>query len=226
MIYRSIRTIRPGTDSDALTSLLGGRGSRGLSRPVTVKVQELGITLEGLAVPRLHYEAKRIEAINNGTVHMAGGQAFKSPRLSKAIKDCRTMICFLATIGSGIEEEIARLSEDNRLSDAYILDSMGSVAVENMVEEFHQGFTPGYESEDKRVTLRFSPGYCDWQITEQRDLFESFDSNPTGIELLPSCLMRPRKSISGVFGVYKNAARTPYNPCPGCPMNHCEARRV
>ncbi len=226
MIYTSLESIKPGIESHALARLLGGRGSHGLSRSVTVRVQELGTSLEQLVVPRLHYEAKKIESINNGTVHVAGGRAFGSPRLSIAMKDCRTMICFLATIGSGIEKEIARLIEDNHLSDAYILDSMGSVAVENMVEEFHQGFTRGYGSEDKRVTLRFSPGYCDWPITEQKNLFELFDLNATGIELLPSCLMRPRKSISGVFGVYNSGAKMPYNPCLDCPMKHCEARRV
>lgn len=226
MIYTSLEVMKPGVESHALARLLGGRGSHGLSRSVTVRVQKLGTSLEQLVVPRLHYEAKKIESINNDTLHMVGGGAFGSPRLSKAMKDCETMICFLATIGSGIEKEIARLMEGNRLSDAYILDSMGSVAVENMVEEFHQGFTRGYESEDKWVTLRFSPGYCDWPITEQKNLFELFDSNGTGIELLPSCLMRPRKSISGVFGVYNNGAKMPYNPCLDCPMKHCEARRV
>jgi hypothetical protein len=226
MIYGTPRAMQPVTESHALARLLGAKGSHGLSRSVAVKVQKLGTRLEQLLVPRLHYEAKKIESINNGTVHMMGGQAFRSPRLSKAMKDCKTIICFMATIGSGIEREIARLMEDNRLSDAYILDSIGSVAVENMVEEFHQGFTGGYESEDKGVTLRFSPGYCDWPITEQKNLFELFDSNATGIELLPSCLMRPRKSISGVFGVYNNGAKTLYNPCLDCPMKHCKARRV
>ena len=226
MSYTSLRAIKPGIESHALARLLGRRGSHGLSRSVTVRVQRLGTSLEQLVVPRLHYEAKKIESINNGTVHMPGGRAFGSPRLSKAMKDCEKMICFLATIGTGIEKEIARLMEGNCLSDAYILDSMASVAVENMVEEFHQGFTRGHELEDKRVTLRFSPGYCDWPITEQKNLFELFDANATGIELLPSCLMKPRKSISGVFGVYNNGAKMPYNPCLDCPVKNCEARRV
>jgi hypothetical protein len=226
MIYRSITALKPGIESYALARLLGARRSHRISRSVALKVEKLGTRLEQLMIPRLHYEAKKIKSINKETVHTHGGQAFRSPRLSKVMKDCEIIICFMATIGSGIEKEIARLTDENRLSDAYILDSMGSVVVENIVEEFHQRLTARYGSEDKGVTLRFSPGYCDWPITEQKTLFKSFDSNAIGIELLYSCLMRPRKSISGVFGVYSNITRGPYNPCLYCPKKNCEARRV
>lgn len=177
-------------------------------------------------IPRLHYQDKKIDSINKEAVNIRGGKAFRSSKLSKVMKHCEKIICFIATIGSGIEKEIVRLIGENRLSDAYILDSMGSVAVENMVEKFHQRITAKYESEDKGVTLRFSPGYCDWPITEQKKIFTLFDSNATGIELLDSCMMRPRKSVSGAFGIYNDTQKAPYNPCLDCPKKNCDGRRV
>ncbi|MBE9572223.1 MAG: hypothetical protein IMF11_16465 [Proteobacteria bacterium] len=95
-----------------------------------------------------------------------------------------------------------------------------------MVEKFHQRITAKYESENKGVTLCFSPGYCDWPITEQKKIFTLFDSNATGIELLDSCMMRPRKSISGVFGIYNDIQKAPYNPCLDCSKKNCNGRRV
>ena len=132
----------------------------------------------------------------------------------------------MATIGGGIDREITRLVGENRFSVAYVLDCMGSVAVENMVEGFHQHMMARYASLDKGVSYRFSPGYCDWPITEQKNLFGLFDSEKIGITLLDSCLMWPRKSISGVFGIYNDTQKAPYNPCQDCSKKNCNTRRL
>lgn len=226
MTNMSIAAIKPSLENSALARLLGARRSHVISGSVALKVKELGTRLEQLMVPHLHYETKRIESINREVINLGGSEALRGQNLSKAMKDCEKIICFVATIGSGIEKEIVRLMGQNRLSDAYILDSLGSVAVEDMVEKFHQWMMTKYESEGKGVTYRFSPGYCDWPITEQKVLFKLFDSTATGVELLDSCLMMPRKSVSGVFGVYSDIGTKPFNPCLECPKKICEARRA
>lgn len=222
----SMMAIRPSLETYALARLLGARRPHRFSRPVALKVKKLRTRLEPLMIPRLYYQTKKIDSINKETVNIRGGKVFRSQKLSKAMKDCEKIICFIATIGSDIEKEIAQLIVENRISDAYILDSMGSVAVENMAEKFHQRITARFESENKGITLRFSPGYCDWPITDQRNLFKLFDSYAIGIELLDSCLMRPRKSISGVFGIYDDIRKAPCNPCLDCSKKACNARRV
>jgi hypothetical protein len=47
--------------------------------------------------------------------------------------------------------------------------------------------------------LRYSPGYCGWDITGQRALFAALHPEEIGIRLNESCLMEPVKSISGVM---------------------------
>ena len=129
---------------------------------------------------------------------------------------------------SFFEEEIARFTEENYLSSAYILDSMGSVTIENMVEEFYQDMRERYRSQGREVTFRFSPGYCDWSINDQKKLFSFFDSLPAGVELMDSCLMQPRKSISGIIGVLPpdmDSSFSPYNPCSECSKKNCIGRR-
>ena len=152
---------------------------------------------------------------------------FKSPKLSRTLKNSDEIVCFIATIGNAIEDEIIRLMDKKRIAEAYILDAMGSVVVESMVEQFHQRMEAKYTAEAKTVTLRFSPGYCDWPITEQKKLFTLFGSEFVDVELLDSCLMRPRKSISGVFGLMPNGnPKVSYNPCCECKKTDCTARRI
>jgi hypothetical protein len=106
---------------------------------------------------------------------------------------------------------------------------MGSLAVENMVDQFHHRLGEQSEARNKMVSLRFSPGYCDWHITQQKELFKLLDSNRIGVELTYTCLMTPRKSISGVFGISSSSSIKdvmPYNPCLDCQKKDCRARRA
>jgi cobalamin-dependent methionine synthase I len=117
---------------------------------------------------------------------------------------------------------------EKHLAEAYILDAMASVAVDNMVATFHQRMKNKYENQSKQVTLCFSPGYCDWPITDQKKLFSMFDSNELDVELTDSCFMQPRKSISGVFGITtfnSNQSTHSYNPCLECNRRDCSERR-
>jgi len=55
----------------------------------------------------------------------------------------------------------------------------------------------------KKITNRYSPGYCGWDVTEQHKLFQLMPENYCGIKLTPSALMDPVKSISGIIGIGK-----------------------
>ncbi|MEE9529870.1 MAG: vitamin B12 dependent-methionine synthase activation domain-containing protein [Syntrophobacteria bacterium] len=62
-------------------------------------------------------------------------------------------------------------------------------------------------------------------MTEQKKLFSVFDAEEIGVELLDSCLMEPRKSISGVFGIAPPGS-PPHSPCLHCREKNCTARRT
>ena len=219
--------INPTLKRHKLVRLLGGRKSSSFSRSVSLKVERLKTVLQQQIKPKLYYLYREIEPIN-ASVNLGKGQALKSPKLSRVLKDCNEIVCFVATIGDNIEDEIRRLLNKKSLSGAYILDAMGSLAVESIVEKFYQRMMAKCQTEDKGVTLRFSPGYCDWPITDQKKIFSLFDSFQLGVKLTDSCLMQPRKSISGVFGILPynmNHSGANYNPCSDCTKKDCIARR-
>ncbi len=206
----------------------GGRRHRDLSHFVKMKIDKLEIKLKDIIKPRLSYRVGKVKSTNNGIIYIEEGISLTSSKLVKTMNSCNEMIFFIATLGNGIEKEIARFTEENYLSKAYILDSMGSVTIENIVEEFYQDMSKQYKSEGREVTFRFSPGYCDWSIKDQRKIFNFLDSHPTGVELMKSCLMQPRKSISGIFGILPPgmySSYSPYNPCSECSRKNCAGRR-
>jgi len=222
-------TINPSVETNELSRHFGASGCQGFSHSLSTKLESYSKKLDKLLVPRLHYQIEKITNIGKKSVSIHGGTTFRSQKLSRALEDSDEIVCFVATVGTVIEDEINRLMAQKRLSEAYVLDAMGSVAVENMVEQFHQCEEAPFLSEDKSVTLRFSPGYCDWPVTDQKKLFGLFDSDLPGVELLDSCLMQPRKSVSGVFGLFHSSnshSSCPYNPCRHCKKTNCIARRA
>ena len=225
----SIIEITPSFERPELARLLGGKKSCNFSRSTQTKIEKLETVCKELMKPSLYFQHREIGSVDKGTVQIKGGTTFKSPKLSKTVEKCGEIVCFIATIGNCVETEIKELMRKNHLSEAYILDAMCSLAVENMAETFHRRMRTTYKKEGKTVTLRFSPGYCDWPVTDQKKLFKIFGSIRLDVELTDSCFMRPRKSISGVFGAMPadNGDRDyPYNPCTRCEKRDCTARRT
>jgi hypothetical protein len=221
--------IKPLIERKYLIKRLGGRKGRAFSRALGIKVHDGARALYRLMSPRLLFIKERIKKAEGGRVYLSGGMTLKSPKLSRVLRDSEEIVCFITTIGEEIDFEIKRMMRQGRLSEAFVMDALGSVAVESVAEQFHRRMESTHSENNKAVTLRFSPGYCDWPIEEQRKLFQLFDSNTAGIELRESCLMIPRKSISAVFGVYPvsgDSAQPPYNPCVDCTKTDCPSRRA
>ena len=216
-------------EKDKLAKLLGGEEFGNISRSTRLKIEKLEPVFEKLVNPSLHHQNTEINSVEKGTVHLEEGPEFKSSKLSKTLKNCKEIVCYIATLGGDVEGEIKRLMDEKHLAEAYILDAMASVAADNIVEMFHQHMKDIYKNQSKQVTLCFSPGYCDWPITDQKKLFSMIDSNELDIELTDSCFMQPRKSISGIFGITppdSNPREQSYNPCLECNRHNCSARRT
>ena len=220
--------ITPIIERDELAKLLGSDKFDNISRSIRLKIDKLEPVFEKLVDPSFHHQNTEINSVKNDAVHLDEGPEFKSSKLSKTLTNCKEITCYVATLGGAIEGEIKRLMDEKHLAEAYVLDAMASVATDNMVSAFHQQMKDEYKRQGKQVTLCFSPGYCDWPITDQKKLFSIFDPNELDVELTDSCFMKPRKSISGVFGITPkeySSKKNHYNPCLECKRKDCSARR-
>jgi len=224
----NIIEIQPDFSMGDVFQLLGDQGEpQQYSHALKNKVRSWKKKAKALLAPRLLYGVNKIDHISKASVEIHQDCRFKSPKLSKTLRPCEEVVCFIATVGTRIEKEINRLFKQNRLADAFVLDAVGSAAVENLADQFQETIKEAMEEQEKTVTLRFSPGYCDWPVTEQKELFKLIDSEPIGVELNDACLMTPRKSLSGVFGIYcdDENGKDPYTPCSDCRKTDCPARR-
>jgi hypothetical protein len=183
---------------------------------------------KSLIKPSVLYKEKPIREVAKGSIMLEGGVTLDGSKLSGAMRKCKSTTIFLVTIGNVLDKKIDSLMRKKRMMKAYLYDAIGSVAAEQTVEMFQNMFDSRLKENGKSTTLRFSPGYCDWRLEEQKKLFQLIDNHAIGVELRPNCLMSPRKSISGIFGVgnIQDIGRKNSNPCILCTNKKCMMRRA
>ncbi len=132
---------------------------------------------------------------------------------------------FLCTAGRGIEELSRRLIAAGDPFVGYIADAIGSLVVERAMDQVQDRLEARMDERGLRITNRYSPGYCGWNVAEQQKLFRLLPPGFCGVSLTESSLMRPIKSVSGVIGIGAAVRRNPYT-CRLCDVDQCLYRRL
>jgi hypothetical protein len=132
----------------------------------------------------------------------------------------------LCTIGSGLEEKVRELMSTGQEPEGYVLDAVGSVAAEATADVVNAKICHWADAHGLRATPRFSPGYGDWSLEEQREIFRMLPADQIGMSLNPSGMMIPRKSVSFAVKFTEKKDGTPSgNPCERCGLENCPFRK-
>ncbi len=153
-----------------------------------------------------------------------------SPLLS-IFPRAEVLTLFAVTLGASLSDRVSALFDDGKVALGATLDAAASEGTERagihldgiVLEDAR---TNGRAGAASRI-LRYSPGYCGWNLTGQRALFAALGPEEIGIHLTESCLMEPVKSISGVMVVGPaeiHKFTDDYSFCSTCPTHDCRRR--
>jgi len=141
------------------------------------------------------------------------------------LKKAEKTAVFLCTAGPEIGIRSRAAMKDGDLLTGYIYDVIGSEVVETATDLMQNNLKETMSAEGIKITNRYSPGYCGWDVAEQHKLFLLMTDNYCGIKLNDSALMNPEKSVSGFIGIGENVRYNPYT-CRLCDMKDCIYRKV
>jgi hypothetical protein len=130
---------------------------------------------------------------------------------------------FVCTIGPQMENLVKELMAGGDPLLSYVVDVVASIVVENAADFLHEYISRQMIEHGLKVTNRYSPGYCNWPVSEQQLLFSLLPENFCGVTLSESSLMLPIKSISGVIGIGSSVKMKEYL-CDKCGMQDCTYR--
>lgn len=142
------------------------------------------------------YTETEIKTTNNGIVSFAGSDFYSSALLHN-LNGCCKAIVFSATIGIGIDRLITRYSRISP-SKAFCFQAIGTERIEALCNCFNEEVA----KEFGKTRQRFSPGYGDFDISAQRDIFLLLNSSKNiGLTLNDSLIMSPSKSVTAIIGI-------------------------
>ncbi|MCX6259216.1 MAG: hypothetical protein NTY95_00045 [Bacteroidia bacterium] len=141
------------------------------------------------------------------------------------IKKSEKIAVFLCTAGPEIGIRSRAAMKDGDLLTGYVYDVIGSEVAEAAVDLMQDSLQEAISAEGKKITNRYSPGYCGWDVAEQHKLFQLMPDNFCGIKLNDSALMNPEKSVSGFIGIGEHVRYNPYT-CRLCDMKNCIYRKI
>jgi hypothetical protein len=184
-------------------------------------IRELLAELEKKVKPRYVYSVSEGE-LEDRTVRIGEHLLATNATITRLLEHSTLFAVFAATAGREFEQIQRTREAAGDMLVIYLLDVMGTLLVEKTGDYMETKLEAAYP--DLLHTKRFSPGYCNWHLTEQRKIFALLGQQPCGIVLSDVCLMTPIKSISGVIGLGA-AVRPGEYACRYCELETCYKRK-
>ncbi|MDD5094824.1 MAG: vitamin B12 dependent-methionine synthase activation domain-containing protein [Dehalococcoidia bacterium] len=169
---------------------------------------------------------RRIEQVQGPIVIIENSIHLTSRIIARLLKLCQKVAMFALTIGHGLEERVRELADQGLVLESYLLDAIGSSLTEKMADSVQETIDQRARSQGLSISRRFSPGYCDWHISQQGAIFQAIQSPHLDIKLSKDYFMLPQKSISGIIGLGSPGSNiVSYSPCKTCKKHDCPGRR-
>ncbi len=142
-----------------------------------------------------------------------------SKALMKNLAGCEEVIIFAATVGLELDRLIRRYTGLSP-AKALFFQAIGAERIESLCDAFCQEL----KESGLQLRPRFSPGYGDFPLEVQKDIFRVLDCpRKIGLTLNESLLMSPSKSVTAIIGIGGGKAEAE-NKCGTCRKQDCQYR--
>jgi len=146
-------------------------------------------------------------------------------RICTYMRGIEKMAAFICTAGEKFTLLTRQLNDSGDYLGGFIVDTFGSIVVEKAMDYIQEQLQANMQRVGLKITNRYSPGYCLWPLTGQKELFDLFPENESGISLTESHLMIPMKSVSGITGIGESVKKSRYK-CDICNYLTCVYRNI
>lgn len=181
---------------------------------------------EALAIckPRLGFRFVTGEKIDKSHLKVGGISFQPSYIITRALQDADFYVLMVSTVGKELDSWIEAKKGSGDVVEAFIADGIGSALAEEIVAYGQKEVEKLLQQWGLNVSNAYSPGYCDWDVSEQKKLFSLLPDDFCGIHLTDSCLMLPIKSVSSLIGAGMKIQKKAYG-CAICKNKNCYKRR-
>ena len=146
----------------------------------------------------------QIESNDSNQVVLAEGIIFKSQKLAKFLNGSFESLIIAATAGQDIVDAIVENSSSDNLTLGVVLDAVASEMTDAGLQWIMNYYGTLLKRERKTITQkRFSAGYGDFDIINQKAIYDLLNLERIGLTLSPNYILSPEKSVTAVAGIIK-----------------------
>lgn len=179
--------------------------------------------VKAAAAPRWIYRQFSLEVEESAVV--IGGTRITSKSLADHLRGCEEAFLFAITIGPEVDRLIRRYTL-TEMPFVPVLQAVAAAYTEECADEAQREIEQYAAENGLYLRPRYSPGYGDFSLENQRFLFAALEvSKKTGITLTDSCMMVPSKSVSAVIGLSPDPSLCHVGKCMICDMKNCPFRK-
>jgi len=175
--------------------------------------------------PRGVYAVYDVERVGGTELVLHGCRTVYGP-VAEFLRPARRVAVFVLTLGDAIERLSAQRLQRGETLEGYTLNAIGSAAADVATDAMADSVYWREAGPEEGITPPFSPGYCGMALEEQQTLFSIVDGSTIGVTLLPTMIMEPIKSVSGLLGIGDAREVMRHGvPCQRCDLDQCRMRR-
>ena len=198
----------------------------GAREGVFESVDECIETARSAVAPKIASSVKKITGAGPDFIETEDYRLQCGRKLAAYIKGATSIHLFVITLGEQLESMASKLMKEGEGLKGYLLDRIGSIAVESIASSVEKYLRECYLKKDASVSMRISPGYCNWPVEEQFKFAKLVNFSEAGVSLTKSCMMVPIKSISAITAISpKGLFAEIKSPCDICGKGDCDYRR-
>lgn len=171
------------------------------SRSVLKEIRQILKSQKEFLEPRAVLLLTDAACASHGGNIQVNGAHFKSKKLSRLMKGASSAILFVATAGENVSRLSQTAMKNNDYFSGIVYDTIGSLAAEKCAQAVQNMADKYAERACVRASMRFSPGYGDWNLSEQKKVFQLLKPEKIGVRLTERFMMTPEKSVSAVIGI-------------------------
>lgn len=165
-----------------------------------------------------------------GRILLEGGTEFVSSDLARHLKGCSELLLFGATLGTRVDIALRRISVRS-IAEGAAAQAVAASLIESYCDAQEVQWKAKLPA-TYTYRWRFSPGYGDWDLTEQQKIFRLLNCpKAIGLTLTAGGIMAPTKSVTAVIGVDHSGAPAAKHPtgcghrCKECDKTSCVLRQ-
>lgn len=160
----------------------------------------------------------RVQVVEDGVI-LDCGVHLHSKDLAAHLKGCEEVILLAATLGTRVDAVIRRLAVGSVAEGA-----AAQAVAASLIESYCDDIQSKVDTGNLKQRPRFSPGYGDWPLEEQKLLFPILDcAKRIGLTLTDGMMMAPSKSVTAIIGLSEDVACV-WNKCMTCWNVNCPYR--